>query len=50
MGDQCKMGEVVTSFIYFAPIVSDDGLKVEVLSRFAKATEALTNLLNNLEK
>ena len=34
----------VTSFKYLGAIVSDDGLKPEVLSRIAQATAALTKL------
>ena len=38
-----KLG-TVTSFKYLGKAVSDDGSKLEVLSRIAQATAALTNL------
>ena len=38
-----KLG-TVTSFKYLGAIVSDEGLKAEVLSRIAQATAALTKL------
>ena len=34
----------VTSFKYLGAVVSDDGSKPEILSRFAQATAALTKL------
>ena len=38
-----KMG-IVTSFKYLRSVVSDDGFKLEVFSRIAQATAALTKL------
>ena len=38
-----KLG-TFTSFKYLGAIVSDDGSKPEILSRFAQATAALTKL------
>ena len=38
-----KLG-TVTSFKYLGTVVSDDGSKQEVLSRFAQAAAALTKL------
>ena len=36
--------DTVTSFKYLGAVVSDDGLKPDILSRLAQATKALTKL------
>ena len=36
--------EIVTSFKYLAPVISDEGSKPEILARIAQKTAALTRL------